>query len=148
MMERAHTRGSRLVGVVIALALTAAACGSTSPTPEASDRTTEPPSEPAPEITVEPTPVALPLPPEGEIEVGVPYEFDLLTHCGVEFMRFDGRIWSTEALGGPNAPKGFDNPEQPGIVTLESADRAVFVGGPEGTELVFTPTAEEPPLCA
>ncbi len=123
-MGAARTRGVCAIEIAAVLALTAAACGGT-----------------------ETTPTALPLPAEN-VEVGVPYEFELLTHCGIEYMRLDGRVWKTERRGGPNAPDGFADPAQPGIVTLESEDRAVFVGERDGSELVFTPTDEEPPLCA
>jgi len=53
----------------------------------------------------------------------------LYTHCGIHELRFEGRYY--ERVGGPatdgsgNPPRGWDNPEQSGFLTV-SGDSAVF----------------------
>jgi hypothetical protein len=61
-------------------------------------------------------------------QIGVPYEFDLLTHCGIDEARFAGVYWeAVEPLGvGGNPPAGWHDPTQHGTMTLLSATEAVF----------------------
>lgn len=62
-------------------------------------------------------------------EVGVPYSFDLYTHCGVLGADVGG-IWFAARpplLDGPGSPPpGWDDPHQRGTLTLEAPDTAVF----------------------
>lgn len=55
--------------------------------------------------------------------------YELLTHCGIHWARFDGRYWITPFLGERrthSAPEGWDDPLQQGEMRLTSENRAVF----------------------
>jgi hypothetical protein len=81
------------------------------------------------------------------IEVGETVDFSMYTHCGVESTRINGHVWnaveplyaSAEKLG---PPVGWGNPEQAGELTVESADRAVFVALGQRVSLVPSLTGE------
>lgn len=81
------------------------------------------------------------------IRVGETVDFSLYTHCGVESARINGRVWnavrplyaSAEELG---PPRGWGDPEQEGDLTLQSADRAVFVALGERVVLVPSEAGE------
>ena len=78
-------------------------------------------------------------------EVGRAYRFNLLTHCGIEWAYFDGRYWVPRPRVGP--PSNWANIE-PGTMTLESRDEAVFaadVGG--GARFAPAPSDFEPVPC-
>jgi hypothetical protein len=83
--------------------------------------------------------------------MGKAVKFFMYTHCGVEHARIGGRWWTAQTpltdATGVNAPTGWDNPYQEGRLTLESAERAVFVA--HKTEVVLLPagTSEPPPRC-
>lgn len=78
--------------------------------------------------------------PEGEAaEVGVGYAVRMPTHCGVEWVDFDGRLWdAVPPLGDGNAPPGWFSP-QGGTMALLASDQAVFVADADGTEVRFVP---------
>ncbi len=70
-------------------------------------------------------------------EIGTPYRFNLLTHCGVELLWFDGRTWKIDtplSRDVHNRPLGWPNPFALGSVTLRNE-----------SELIFT-FSEEPPV--
>jgi hypothetical protein len=79
-------------------------------------------------------------------EVGRSYRFNLLTHCGIEWAYFDGRYWVPRPRVDP--PSDWANIE-PGTMTLESRDGAVFaadVGG--GARFAPAPPGFRPETCA
>jgi hypothetical protein len=62
-------------------------------------------------------------PNSARVERGVVYRFDLLTHCGLgrSYPDFDGSFWrfvGHGSGGGPNAPRGFEDPSDVGTMTL------------------------------
>jgi hypothetical protein len=63
------------------------------------------------------------------VEEGVPYRFELLTHCGVEWAYLDGRYW----IAAPkiNPPPDW-NPIQSGTITLVNEHEAKFEGDSSG----------------
>ncbi|MEV7097983.1 hypothetical protein AB0M80_34560 [Amycolatopsis sp. NPDC051045] len=74
----------------------------------------------------EPTPAAPPAP--SPTPVTLP-NFALLTHCGVDETKIGTTFYEAETpLIGParSAPSGWDNPYQPGTMTLGPPDSAVF----------------------
>lgn len=76
---------------------------------------------------------------------GVP--FTAFTHCGVESIRIDGRWWHASpplynrARNGP--PAGWGDPQQEGVLTVESVDRAVFEA--LGQQVLFEPSPDNEP---
>ena len=60
----------------------------------------------------------------------------------------DGRFWLTEPLGKLNAPTGWGNPIDEGVVTLEASDAASYLSQ-GGDQVAFAPAPKsfEPPLC-
>ena len=67
--------------------------------------------------------------------VGISYRYNLLTHCGFEFLRFNGKVWKTvthigDGMGNP--PPDWPNPFALGVVTLVSASELIltFPGKP------------------
>jgi hypothetical protein len=171
------TRAVALLGIVASLALVAA-CGGTSPEPEPSEAlpagepsaagvpAAQPPAASEPPATAAEPPVEAEAPllrqgfdgtcfPDVEAEpctAGVPvgshWTFEIYTHCGVEWIYLDGRFWLTEPLGELNAPPGWGNPIDEGVVTLEASDRALYLSQ-GGDEVAFEPAPAdfEPPLC-
>jgi hypothetical protein len=84
-------------------------------------------------------------------EVGVPYPFDLYTHCGIHGADVAGDWFAAEPplVEGPGSPPpGWDDPFQRGTLTLESEDEAVFRddAGHE-LRLVAAPDSTRPPAC-
>jgi len=73
-------------------------------------------------------------PRSGHADLGVPYRFQLYTHCGLEAptaMDFDGSFWDPvntgpTSIGGGNPPAGYANPYDQGTVTLISPMRAQY----------------------
>ncbi|HEX5616396.1 MAG TPA: hypothetical protein VFZ83_14675 [Acidimicrobiia bacterium] len=140
--------GSEYVADVPALDPAYVATPDTTPEPAP---TPEPEPKPEPEPTPLPEPEPVPTEPgPGEapritgdetLEVGTPYTFDLLTHCGVASSYFDGRYWQSEASasGEPAIPPAaWSNPYETGELVLVEPDVAQFTGS-DGTSLVFTP---------
>jgi hypothetical protein len=90
--------------------------------------------------------IALP----GSPTVGVPYLFELYTHCGVTGARIGGTWFAAEPplvddAGG--APSGWADPSQPGTLTLLTSTDAVF-RDPVGHEVRFhAAPGSEPDPC-
>ncbi len=69
-----------------------------------------------------------------EVETRVAYRYDLSTHCGVKYARFDARWWSATPQvfkddgARANPPDDWGNPVTPGKMRLTSEERAEFVG--------------------
>jgi hypothetical protein len=77
---------------------------------------------------------------------GVSYDFNLLTHCGVEWAYFDGHYWVPRPRVDP--PSHWANIES-GTIVLESEDVAVFEadeGG--GASFAPAPAGFRPEPCA
>ena len=74
--------------------------------------------------------------------------FTLLTHCGVENLRIDGRWWHADPplynRAGSGPPTGWGDPVQKGGLTIESPDRAVFEA--LGQRVVFVPAPDNEPV--
>lgn len=110
----------RTVTGMLVLLLAGAACGGSAeqlavPLPEP---TTEPRSEELPDYRVRVWPNS------ARVEEDVPYRIDVYTHCGLDhLLDFDGSFW--EVTQGPEAPE-LGDPEDEGVITLESEDRAVY----------------------
>lgn len=71
-------------------------------------------------------------PQSARVKSGVPYRFSILTHCGLDFpiaVDFDGSFWSLPS-GSPwssgNAPPGFGNPTDRGVIILTSPTQAEY----------------------
>lgn len=83
-------------------------------------------------------------------EVGIPYPYDLSTHCGVLGADVAG-VWFAavpplvEEFG---APAGWDDPYQRGTLTLESDDGAVFRDDAGHEVRLRSAESERPPPCA
>lgn len=73
-------------------------------------------------------------PRSGKASVGVSYQFQLYTHCGLDWplaMDFDGSFWDPigpgpASDGNGNPPVGFGNPIDRGTVTLISPTLAHY----------------------
>lgn len=67
-------------------------------------------------------------PHSGRVTVGVPYRFQLYTHCGLDYplaVDFDGSFWDPigpgpASDGSGNPPTGYGNPFDQGTMTLIS----------------------------
>ena len=93
---------------------------------------------------------AVPLSGLPALEVGVPYPFDLYTHCGVLGADVGGVWFAAEPPlveeSGP--PAGWGNPYQAGTLTLESADEAVFRDDADHEVRLRADEGRRPPPCA
>ena len=83
-------------------------------------------------------------------DVGIPYAYDLYTHCGVLGADVAG-VWFAAAPPlveefGP--PAGWDDPYQRGTLTLESEDVAVFRDDAGHEVRLMAAESERPPPCA
>jgi hypothetical protein len=70
-------------------------------------------------------------PPVGPgVEIGKQYDFQLYTHCGIEWAHIDGGWWRTSPRndGQGNPPRGWGNPFDDGHLTIKDHDTAEFVG--------------------
>ncbi len=149
-------RWMSIVAVGCVLVLAGSACAAVESSPQAAKssgetaETTRPATTPVPPVIHEDAVHPPPDPAQdGDAKTGQPYEYRLYTHCGIEFAQFNGRYWRTEQLtdkGGGNPPRGWDNPEQRGTMTLQRDDEAVFHDD-RGHEVIFRPTNERPPGC-
>jgi hypothetical protein len=131
----------------LAMLATVAACGGSPPESDASkalpaDETPVAGEAAAPFTNVDAEPCGSGVP------VGSHWTFEIYTHCGVEWIYLDGRFWLTDPLGNLNAPAGWGNPTDAGVVTLAASDRAEYLSQ-GGDQVTFTPAAKsfEPPLC-
>jgi hypothetical protein len=70
---------------------------------------------------------------DSPVQQGVFYRHTLMTHCGVEYARFDARWWQTSprryrADGTQaNPPSGWGNPFTSGKMAVVADDMAVFI---------------------
>ncbi|GAA1538443.1 hypothetical protein GCM10009730_54600 [Streptomyces albidochromogenes] len=81
-----------------------------------------------------------------------PYPYDINTHCGIKWVKFDSRWWVLDSVfpgveqvkGEPSSPHGQ---RLAGYMTLIGPDTANFdaVGMPT---MQFVPTEDDPPGCA
>lgn len=72
-------------------------------------------------------------PHSGQADPGVPYRFQLYTHCGLDAptaIDFDGSFWDLvpgpATDGGGNPPAGYGSPYDQGTITLISPTRAQY----------------------
>lgn len=85
-------------------------------------------------------------------EIGTAYRFELLTHCGVERLWFDGRTWKIDtplSQDMNNPPPGWPNPIALGSVTLLNQSELTFTFS-EKPPVLFRMTSEAMPkgFCA
>ncbi len=85
------------------------------------------------------------------VRMGVAYEYELYTHCGIRQAYFAGRYWVADPPlgdGSGNPPPGWGNPTQRGSMELVAPQRAEFRAGPLGA--TFEPAAPSfrPQMCA
>lgn len=80
--------------------------------------------------------------------VGESVEFFLYTHCGIESLRLDGRLWHAvqplygeDGTGSP--PEGWGDPYQEGELTLDSEQHVTFEA--RGTRVAFVPSEDNRP---
>lgn len=82
-------------------------------------------------------------------EVGREYWHSLYTHCGINWLDFDGREWVADpelSDGRGNPPPEWGNPTQPGTIVLEDEDTAVFTSRDGELSAEFRPrTPQDPP---
>lgn len=86
------------------------------------------------------------LPCRAGVEEGIPYRYEIYTHCGLGWsVYFDGRYWFAE---GPRYPRGWRELMVRGTMTLESDAVAVFRSR-AGREARFkpAPATYRPPGC-
>ena len=85
-------------------------------------------------------------------ELGRPYRYRLLTHCGIVATWWNGKWWDAappQHDGNGNPPPGWDNPHQDGVMVQVSAGRLEFTGD-RGQRAAFAPRPPEngaPPAC-
>lgn len=85
--------------------------------------------------------------------VGETASFSILTHCGVESATIKGHWWhAVTPLYGTNGegsgpPAGWGDPWQPGTLTLEADERAVFETLGQRVVLKPSPTDEPISIC-
>ena len=81
-------------------------------------------------------------------EIGIDYPYNLLTHCGREAgrIRFDLRTWLPDptSLVDGGWPTSFDDPAEPGTLTLVAEDLLEFTGDSRGDTVGYQPTDEPP----
>jgi hypothetical protein len=69
-------------------------------------------------------------PASAPVEPGVPYAFEIFTHCGLvpTSFDFDGSFWQPigRAAEGPNPPAQIGNPTDRGVIVLTAENRAFF----------------------
>ncbi|MDT0567218.1 hypothetical protein RM704_07045 [Streptomyces sp. DSM 3412] len=81
-----------------------------------------------------------------------PYPYDIYTHCGIKWVRFDGRWWVLDSVfTGAEQVKGEphsqDSQRLAGYMTLIGPDTANFDAAGMPT-MQFVPTKDEPGGCA
>jgi hypothetical protein len=83
-------------------------------------------------------------------QIGHTYRFNLLTHCGVQYLRFNGHMWKADTYLGDaahNPPPSWPNPFALGYVRLISASELTFTLSGK-TQATFHVTADQVPLCS
>lgn len=136
-----------------------ALAGSATPEPSTTDPVPPDTAVPPPPDTTEPAPVdpckvlveddgsgtthtVQPAPgcdPQGVVELGVPYDVQVISHCG-HIADHDGRWWSTVEVVTDLGPDS-------GVLTLETRDLGIFEGGGLTTEFEARGPADEYPGC-
>jgi len=112
----------------------------------------QPPDVPARPTPSQPVPSAV-IDGEASLAVGATATYSMLTHCGVENARINGRWWHAVpplyGAGGEGVspPAGWGDPFQQGTLTLQSASRAVFEARGERVILEPSPTGEPIRIC-
>lgn len=89
-------------------------------------------------------------PPLTNAKVGIPYRFELLTHCGVKYLPFNGKVWKAETPlgdGQGNPPRDWPNPFALGVVTLLNSTQLTFTL-PGKAPVQFHVTLEKVPICS
>ena len=84
-------------------------------------------------------------------EIGTPYRFELLTHCGVELLWFDGRTWKIDtplSQDMHNRPPGWPNPFALGSVTLRNESELIFTFSDKPPVLFRITSESMPGICA
>ena len=164
-------RGAAVLLGFLAMLATVAACGGSPPesdaskalpadeAPAAGEAAAPPPVTPADPVEVEAPLLRMGYdggcftnvdaePCGAGVPVGSHWTFEIYPHCGVEWIYLDGRFWLTDPLGDLNAPAGWGNPIDEGVVTLAASGRAEYLSQ-GGDQVTFTPAPKsfEPPLC-
>jgi hypothetical protein len=83
-------------------------------------------------------------------KVGTSYRYNLLTHCGIEYLRFDAKEWKSNTHLGDgmgNPPPDWPNPFALGVVTLLNASQLTFTF-PGKPPVQFHVTSENVPICS
>jgi hypothetical protein len=83
------------------------------------------------------------------VAVGSHWTYEIYTHCGIQWIYLDGRFWRPDpVMPDFNPPEGWGNPVDEGVLTLEDAERALYLSQ-GGDQVVFVPAPAEyePPLC-
>jgi hypothetical protein len=114
------TMTTRVVGLLL-VGFLLAGCQQESPGPVGQQRL------PAPVGTIEPdfmNGTVRVFANSARIRPGVPYDFRLYTHCGLEKSTpdFDGSLWDFGGADTVNPARGFGNPVDDGTMTLVSED--------------------------
>jgi hypothetical protein len=83
---------------------------------------------------------------------GTPFAYKLYTHCGIGFANISGTWFEADTPlsdGSGNPPKGWDNPEQRGVMRLLTASTAEFRDD-NGHDVKFhvMPASQQPPACS
>jgi hypothetical protein len=84
------------------------------------------------------------------VQIGHKYRFNLLTHCGVEYLRFDGQMWKADTYLGDiahNPPRDWPQPFALGYVTLANVSKLTFTL-PGKTPVTFHVTVDQVPICS
>lgn len=146
----------RTLSVMIAMASVVVACNRESdlvggetpadpdtPTTVDSHDDTEP--RPLPPPTERREPVELPdfryryWPNSSPVEPGVRYTMTVGTHCGFGPIDFDGSFWEPDPSANTN---NLDDPEDTGVITLESEERAIYLTS-KGIDIGLTRMTDE-----
>jgi hypothetical protein len=83
-------------------------------------------------------------------EIRVSYRYNLLTACGVRYLRFADQVWVADhPLGGPasNPPSGWPSPYALGTIRLTSRTELVF-SLPPHPPVAFHAVPDPMPMCA
>ncbi|HWH00905.1 MAG TPA: hypothetical protein VNV66_16685 [Pilimelia sp.] len=138
MPRRSPRTFARCVGVagLIALAGLVTACADAAPRPaveQAAGRVSVADAEQPPRAVVDAVDLRNLRIGPARPEQGVPYPFDLYTHCGINVTRFGGRWWQAERpakepspLAGPEGVVSYTG-YTAGAMTLVAPERARFV---------------------
>lgn len=87
-------------------------------------------------------------PVSASVTIGVPYAFEVYTHCGFTptSFDFDGTFWTVVGPsddGSANPPAGIGNPEDAGVIVLRSPGEAAWTSA-AGIEVALVRAAPGP----